>query len=79
MLAVVALAGCAGNSALDDIAPDATSFELISEQYLRGPGDTIGSDGPRAMGTTVCTYFNRDTRARTVRRYPGAIPCPPVL
>jgi hypothetical protein len=79
MLAMVALTGCAGGSALDDIAAESTSFELISEQYIRGPGDTIGSDGPRAMGTTVCTYFNRETNARVVRRQPGAMPCPPVL
>ena len=77
LLAIAALAGCAGGVARDVTDTGSTLFELISEQYIRGPGDTIGSDGPRAMGTTVCTYFNRDTGSRVVRRYPGALPCPP--
>ena len=77
LLAVAALAGCAGGGLTDVTAPESTVFELISERYIRGPGDTIGSDGPRAMGTTVCTYLNRDAGSRVVRRYPGALPCPP--
>ncbi|MEO0345132.1 MAG: hypothetical protein AAF229_02640 [Pseudomonadota bacterium] len=77
LFVAAALAGCA--SPHDDLARDGDLYELLSEQYIRGPGDTIGSDGPRAMGTTVCTYFNRDTNARVVRRFPGGLPCPPVL
>ncbi len=76
-IALVALIGCAGGDVYDPTSAGSTAFELISEQYIRGPGDTVGSAGPRAPGTTVCTYFNRESGARVIRRYPGGLPCPP--
>ncbi|MEL7312873.1 MAG: hypothetical protein AAFN07_15260 [Pseudomonadota bacterium] len=56
----------------------ATTYELISESYIRGAGDTIGSGGRGAPGTTVCTYLNRETGQRDIRRFPGNMPCPPL-
>ena len=75
--ALVQLSGCANEPVLDGSGPG--FYELVSEQYIRGPNDTIGSAGPAARGTTVCTYVNRKDGARETRRHPGGMPCPATL
>ncbi|MEL7024951.1 MAG: hypothetical protein AAGL69_14550 [Pseudomonadota bacterium] len=69
--------GCNSYSELS-FAESSTVYELISESYIRGAGDTFGSGGRGAPGTTVCTYLNRETGQRDVRRFPGNMPCPPI-
>ncbi|MEN7342177.1 MAG: hypothetical protein AAAFM81_04510 [Pseudomonadota bacterium] len=71
------LTACAHEPLLDRSGPGL--YELVSEQYIRGPNDTIGSAGPAARGTTVCTYVNRKDGAREMRRHPGGMPCPATL
>lgn len=77
LFALVYLTACAYEPPLYSSGPGL--YELISERYIRGPSDTVGSAGPAARGSTVCTYVNRKDGAREMRRYPGGMPCPPTL
>ncbi|MEL6302392.1 MAG: hypothetical protein AAFR07_12160 [Pseudomonadota bacterium] len=78
LVSALICSGCVSTSFEED-SPSGGVYDLISEQYIRGPNDTIGSSGPRARGSTVCTYVSRETGARDIRRYPGGMPCPPNL